>query len=152
MQKKHTFEESLKQIIEEDPRYPREAYAFLRLALNFCIKTLNKPTSGPARHISGQELLEGIRLFTLQEFGPISRTVLKEWGITRTEDFGNIVFNMVRHGVLGKTDQDKIEDFSNNYTFEDAFTNPFLPDSVRKVKPAAKTARPARKSKKETSL
>jgi uncharacterized repeat protein (TIGR04138 family) len=151
MQKKQSFEESLRRIVEEDQRYPKEAYVFLRLALNFSIKTLNKPVSGPARHISGQELLEGIRLYTLQEFGPIARTVLKEWGITRTEDFGNIVFNMVRHGLLGKTDQDKIEDFANSYTFQDAFTNPFLPDSARKAKPAVKPARPARKSKKGTS-
>lgn len=147
----HGFEESLKQIIAEDTRYPKEAYVFLRLALSFTIKTLQKPSSGPARHITGQELLEGIRRYTLQEFGPISRTVLNEWGITRTEDFGNIVFNLVRHGLLGKTDQDKIEDFSNAYLFQEAFTNPFLPASAQNSKPAIKAKRPVRKSKKEIS-
>jgi uncharacterized repeat protein (TIGR04138 family) len=148
---KHGFEESLKQIIAEDTRYPKEAYVFLRLALNFTIKTMQKPSTGPARHITGQELLEGIRRYTLQEFGPISRTVLSEWGITRTEDFGNIVFNLVRHGLLGKTDQDKIEDFSNSYLFQEAFTNPFLPASARNQNPVGKAKKTVRKSKKEIS-
>jgi uncharacterized repeat protein (TIGR04138 family) len=112
---------------------------------------MKKPSSGPARHITGQELLEGIRLYTLQEFGPISRTVLAEWGITRTEDFGNLVFNLVRHGLLGKTDQDKIEDFSSGYLFQEAFTNPFLPASARIPKPVVKTKYPVRKSKKGIS-
>lgn len=151
MQKKHTFEESVRAIVGKDPRYPREAYVFLRLALNFSIKSLNKPASGPARHLTGQELLEGIRMFALQEFGPIARTVLKEWGITRTDDFGNIVFNLVNHGVLGKTDQDRIEDFSNGYSFEDAFTNPFLPASARKARTAVKKSPATRKPRKETS-
>jgi uncharacterized repeat protein (TIGR04138 family) len=148
---KHGFEESLKRIIEEDSRYPKEAYVFLRLALNFTIKAMQKPSSGPARHITGQELLEGIRRYTLQEFGPISRTVLAEWGITRTEDFGSLVFNLVRHGLLGKTDQDKIEDFSNGYSFQEAFTKPFLPASARNPKPAVKTKKPVRNPKKEIS-
>ncbi len=149
---KNGFEESLKQIIAEDTRYPKEAYAFLRLALNFTIKAMQKPASGPARHITGQELLEGIRRYTLQEFGPISRTVLAEWGITRTEDFGCLVFNLVRHGLLGKTDQDKIEDFSNGYSFQAAFTTPFLPASARNPKPVIKAKKAVRKSNKEISL
>lgn len=126
-----TFEEAMSLILKEDIRYPLEAYVFLRLALDFTIRTMNKPAKGPARHISGQELLDGIRLYALQEFGPIARTVLDTWGITRTEDFGNLVFNLVNHGVLGKTDQDKIEDFANGYSFQNAFTEPFLPASVK---------------------
>ena len=147
---KRGFDETLNLIVKEDKRYPKEAYVFLRLALNHTIKIMNKPALGPARHITGQELLEGIRLYTLQEFGPISRTVLAEWGITRTEDFGNLVFNLVRHGLLGKTDQDKIEDFANGYSFQKAFTNPFLPSPARPSQPATNAGRTVRKSKKGT--
>jgi len=137
------FEEAVTLLLKEDPRYPREAYVFLRLALDHTVKVLKKPTQGPARHISGPELLDGIRQFALQEFGPITRTVLAEWGITRTEDFGEIVFNLVRHGVLGKTDQDQKEDFAGVYSFEAAFTHPFLPVSARKVvKPTRRRASP----------
>lgn len=148
---KHGFEETLTLLVGEDKRYPREAYVFLRLALNYTIKSLNKPTRGPARHITGQELLEGIRRYTLQEFGPISRTVLAAWGITRTEDFGNLVFNLVRHGLLGKTDQDKIEDFANGYSFQEAFTNPFLPSRVKSPSPETALRQTTRKSKKEVA-
>lgn len=129
---RRTFEEAMSLILKEDPRYPPAAYVFLRLALDFTIRTLNKPAKGPARHISGQELLDGIRRYTLQEFGPISRTVLETWHIFQTEDFGNLVFNLVNHGVLGKTDQDRIEDFAGGYSFHAAFTEPFLPSALKK--------------------
>jgi len=140
-----TFEEALTLILQTDTRYPKEAYVFLRLALNFTIKSLNKPDQGPARHITGRELLDGIRQYAVQEFGPLSRTVLAAWGITRTEDFGEIVFTLVSHGILGKTDQDKKEDFSNCYSFHEAFVAPFLPAAIRKTKPTAKRRQPARK-------
>ncbi len=132
--KKPGFDETLALLLKEDPRYPRDAYLFLRHALNFTVKDLKKPDQGPARHITGQELLEGIRRYTLQEFGPIARTVLAQWGITRTEDFGELVFNLVNHGLLGKTDRDQKEDFANGYSFQAAFTAPFLPSSARPVK------------------
>jgi uncharacterized repeat protein (TIGR04138 family) len=126
-----TFNEALELILQSDRRYAREAYVFLRMALNFTIKTMKKPDQGPARHLSGRELLEGLRLYALQEFGPLSKTVLADWGITRTEDFGEIVFNLVGHGVLGKTDEDKKEDFAGGYAFAEAFTHPFLPASAK---------------------
>ena len=147
---RRTFEEALALILKDDTRYPKDAYVFLRLALNFTIKSLNKPDHGPARHISGRELLDGIRLYTLQEFGPLARTVLAAWGITRTEDFGEIVFNLVSHGVLGKTDQDKKEDFAEVYTFQDAFTVPFLPAAMKNTKPPVKRKRTAKKNRSES--
>jgi uncharacterized repeat protein (TIGR04138 family) len=145
--KRLSFDEAMRLILKEDPRYPLEAYVFLRLALDFTIRFMNKPASGPARHITGQELLDGIRIYALQEFGPIARTVLDAWGITRTEDFGNLVFNLVNHGVLGKTEQDKIEDFTNVYSFQTAFTDPFLPASQKgaPVKDTPPRSRPNKK-------
>lgn len=130
MQRK-SFNEALEIILQSDPRYAREAYVFLRQGLTFSVKTLNKPDHGPARHLSGRELLEGLRLYALQEFGPLAKTVLAAWGITRTEDFGEIVFNLVGHGVLGKTEEDKKEDFAGGYNFTEAFTHPFLPASAK---------------------
>ena len=112
--------------MREDPRYDVQAYEFLREALDFTIKLLNKPASGPTRHISGGELLEGIRQFAIREFGPMALTVLNRWGVRRCEDFGDMVFNLVGKGVLGKTDRDRKEDFSGGYDFEQAFRHPFL--------------------------
>jgi uncharacterized repeat protein (TIGR04138 family) len=80
-------------------------------------------------HVTGQELLAGIRAYALEEFGPMAVTVLGEWGVTRCEDFGEVVFNMIDAGMLSKTDTDSREDFQNGYTFEEAFRRPFLPEN-----------------------
>ncbi len=109
-------------LLTRDPRYKAEAYAFVRDGLDFTVRRLESP-----RHISGQELLAGIRDFALEEFGPMSRTLLAEWGITRTEDVGEVVFNMVETGLLGKTDEDRREDFADGFDFDQAFRQPFRP-------------------------
>jgi uncharacterized repeat protein (TIGR04138 family) len=121
------FEDILAQIVREDPRYPAEAYLFLRVGLNYAVKLYHKPDHGPGRHVSGQELIEGLRQYALKEFGPMAFTVLKTWGIRRTDDFGELVFNLVNRGLLGKTDEDRKEDFAAGYDFREAFVKPFLP-------------------------
>lgn len=121
------FNDTLEEILKQDPRFDREAYHFIREALDYTVKQLGKPVQGVARHISGQELLEGIRQYALQEFGPIVKTVLNSWGIHSTDDFGAIVFNLVNAGILGKTAEDRLEDFAGGYDFETVFAKPFLP-------------------------
>ena len=124
---RRSFEQTVRQILQEDSRYDAEAYVFMREALDFTVRALNKPVTGPTRHVTGRELQEGIRTFALQEFGPLAATVLRAWGVRQTEDFGNIVFNMVEKGILGKTESDRREDFANGYSFAEAFDKPFLP-------------------------
>jgi uncharacterized repeat protein (TIGR04138 family) len=131
------FEEALRKIVAADPRYETQAYHFVREALDFTVKMLSKPVDGPGRHVSGAELLDGIRQHALQEFGPIAKTVLNRWGISHSEDFGEIVFNLVEQGILGRTDEDKREDFRGGYTFDEAFVRPFLPASRRQRRPSA---------------
>jgi len=118
-------EDLLQTILTRDPRYAAEAYAFVRAGLDYTVRRLEKP-----RHVSGRELLDGIREFALAEFGPMTRTVLNGWGIRRTEDVGEIVFNMVETGLLGKTDKDSRADFANGYDFDEAFRKPFRPVSA----------------------
>jgi uncharacterized repeat protein (TIGR04138 family) len=125
--RKLRFAEALEQILEEDRRYDAEAYLFVRDALDFCVKMLDKPPQGPERHVTGAELLNGIRVYACREYGPMARRVLHSWGITRTQDFGHIVFNLIGKGIFGKTTQDKIEDFADGYDFNDAFVKPFRP-------------------------
>jgi uncharacterized repeat protein (TIGR04138 family) len=112
----------LQTILTRDPRYTAEAYAFVRTGLDYTVRRLEK-----SRHVSGQELLDGIREFALAEFGPMTKTVLNGWGIHQTEDIGEIVFNMVESGLLGKTEKDSRADFSNGYDFDEAFRKPFQP-------------------------
>lgn len=129
--KKLSFQEALDQIVNEDPRYDEQAYHFMREALDFTIKLLEKPAEGPGRHVTGGELLEGIRQYALKEYGPIAMTVLSRWGVSRCEHFGDIVFNMVGKGILGKNEEDRREDFAGGYEFDTAFRKPFRPRSAQ---------------------
>ena len=115
-------EDLLEPILTHDSRYMAEAYFFVRDALDHTVRQLENP-----RHISGQELLGGIREYALEEYGPVTKRVLSEWGINECIDFGNIVFNLVNAGLLGKTDEDSIADFSGGYDFAEAFSKPFRP-------------------------
>jgi len=116
MKNRMNFLKVVEEIVAKDPRYKVEAYGFVMGALNYTESKLNKP-----RHVSGQELLEGIREYGLECFGLMTRTVFDNWGVRRTEDFGNIVFNMVDAGLLAKTEEDSIEDFQAGYDFKEAF-------------------------------
>ncbi len=127
--KKPQFTDALADIVAADPRYDEEAYLFVREALDFTIKLLNKPKEGPGRHVRGEELLDGLRQYALKEYGPLAKTVLNYWGVHRCLDFGHMVFNLVQFGVLGKTDEDKLEDFNGGYDFDEAFRRPFQPRS-----------------------
>ncbi len=122
------FSQMLEKIVAFDPRYQREGYLFVREALDYTQKKVAK-SQKCARHVTGRELLEGIREYSLSQFGPMTLTVLETWGITRCEDFGEIVFNMVEAGILSKTPTDSREDFKNGYDFTCAFRDPFLPQS-----------------------
>jgi uncharacterized repeat protein (TIGR04138 family) len=130
------FEELLEPILAKDPRYHREAYLFLRESLDHTQKIVSKPKKGEIRHVSGQELLAGIREYALEQFGPMALTVLEEWGIKSCEDFGEIVFNMVEHGLLAKTDKNSREDFKTGYDFYEAFRRPFLPAAQPTASPS----------------
>jgi len=101
---------------ERNPRFDARAYVFVLQALHSVIDSLEKP-----RHVSGPELVEGVRALALDRFGPIARTVLEHWGIHDTDDVGRVVFAMVEQGILIKQDGDQPEDFAGVFDFEEAF-------------------------------
>jgi uncharacterized repeat protein (TIGR04138 family) len=121
------FEEGFEKIQAKDPRFSRDAYLFVREALDHTQKTVGKDDRGRLRHVTGPQLLEGIREHALDQFGPMTKTVFEEWGIRSCKDFGDIVFNMVEIELLAKTERDSREDFADGYDFEEAFCRPFLP-------------------------
>jgi len=121
------FEEVIRRIVERDPRFKREAYIFLRETLEYTQKMMGRPTADEVRHVTGRDLLEGIRRYSLEQFGPMVPTVLGEWGIHNCEDVGHIVFNMVDANLLAKTDTDSVEDFKGVYDFDEVFAKPFRP-------------------------
>lgn len=109
-------DDPLGEILRKDPRHPRAAYDFVREALHHTVESLDKQ-----RHVTAKELLEGIRRYAREQYGPLARTVFASWGVTETRDFGRIVFNLVAAGEMGKTDEDDVADFESVYRFEDAF-------------------------------
>jgi len=121
------FEEILEKVVGRDPRYQSDGYFFLKEALDHTQKIVSKSKKGEIRHVSGQELLSGIREYALSQFGPMTITVLEEWGIRSCEDFGEMVFNMVASNLLAKTENDTRNDFKDGYDFNEAFRRPFLP-------------------------
>jgi uncharacterized repeat protein (TIGR04138 family) len=130
------FDATLDNILAKDTRYHRDAYLFVREALDFTQKLVIKENRGQVRHVTGQELLGGIRQWALQQFGPMAATVLEEWGVKNCRDFGEIVFNMVEIGLLAKTEKDSRDDFQNGYDFDEAFRKPFRPKSAAESKSA----------------
>jgi len=133
------IDEKLDEIISKDARYDREAYFFVRESLVHTQKCVKRDNGNRIRHITGQELLEGIRDYALSLYGPMTMTLFSEWGLHRCEDFGEIVFNLVENSILEKTDDDNRADFGNGYDFEEAFQFPFLPaKKLRKAKTATR--------------
>jgi uncharacterized repeat protein (TIGR04138 family) len=129
------FDEAVDQILLKDNRFHRDAYGFMRESLDFTQKLIGKENQGKVRHVTGKELVEGIRQFALNQFGPMTVTVFEEWGIRQCSDFGDIVFNMVEIGLLAKTEKDNRDDFQSGYNFTDAFCKPFWPESKLKISP-----------------
>lgn len=138
------FAETLDSIVATDPRYSREAYVFLRDALDYTTKQQKKLKGAPVRHVAGPELLEGVRQYALKEFGPMAVTVLSFWGVRCCEDIGHMVFNLIGAGIFGKTEEDSIEDFKSVYDFHEAFVKPFQPQ--KPVAPQSLPALPAPKA------
>jgi uncharacterized repeat protein (TIGR04138 family) len=116
-----TAAERFRQVLKADPRYDPEAYNFLYEALDYTLKHVVSPRSKSSQHVSGQELLEGVRRFAIEQFGCLARAVLETWGIRKTDDFGEMVFNLVAQDLMGKQESDSKEDFREIYEFEEVF-------------------------------
>ncbi|NLS94590.1 MAG: hypothetical protein GXX96_20730 [Planctomycetaceae bacterium] len=134
--------QQLARLLREDRRYRLDAYVFVFDALNYAQDVMGLGTESPSepafgpeeeeeeyevpqRHVTGQELCEAIRRFALQQYGLMAKTVLESWGIRKTGDFGEIVFNLIRIGRMRKTPHDRREDFDDVYDFETAFRDEF---------------------------
>jgi uncharacterized repeat protein (TIGR04138 family) len=126
------YHPKIAEIVRRDPRYAYEAYEFVFAALAFTQNLLGREpceeTSGegdPAHHVSGPELLDGIRLLAQREFGLMARVVFHLWGIDRTDDFGEIVFNLVEANLMSKTPQDNRKDFHAVYDLDEALVRDY---------------------------
>lgn len=113
--------EKFRLLLENDSRYDAEAYNFVYEALDYTLKSVVTPRTRSNQHVTGQELLEGVRRYAIEEFGCLAQMVLEAWGIRSTADVGEIVFNLVEYDLMGKQDNDSKLDFFDVYAFDDAF-------------------------------
>jgi uncharacterized repeat protein (TIGR04138 family) len=122
-----SFHEVVEEIIEREPRFSKEAYIFLKEALELTIKQKERGKTEASSHVDAAELLDGFRQLALKEFGPMVMTVLEYWGVKDSEDVGRMVFDLITAGVFGKTKSDSLEDFHQALDFHTAFVAPFQP-------------------------
>ncbi len=118
----------LQKVVEKDCRYSMQSYQFIFEALDFTASKLGKKHNSALddeRHVTGQELSEGVKQYALAKFGFMARIVFEQWGITKSKDFGEIVFNLVESGLMGKTKTDSIDDFKDLYDFHEEFDEKF---------------------------
>ena len=129
MDRDEKFKEAVVALVAADPRFSRGAYEFVSQAVTYTSRKHRRENAPPThRHITGQQLLDGFRDLALEQFGPLAGNVVRDWGIVRTEDVGDIVFRLVKAKLLGASEADTPADFADGYSFADAFERPFQPD------------------------
>lgn len=104
-------------IVAKDPRYNSRAYALL-------MDVVHRLTEG-GRHASGEDILDEFRETALDQYGPLAYTVLTEWGLSSTEDVGEMMFNLTEGRRVGRDDGDTPESFADGYDFKEAFEGPY---------------------------
>jgi len=111
------------QQMRENAPYAPEAFRFVREGLAHTVSAVGRDASEDeaSRHVSGQELCLGLRSYAVDRYGMLARTVLRNWGVRSTEDFGRIVFAMVDAGLMRTSEHDSPEDFRGVYDFDEAF-------------------------------
>ena len=128
---KPDFHDAVEEVLKIDSNYSEDSYYFLQEVLLQAVDKQCKDSAGENKHVSGGELLETFRERMLKQFGPMSMTLLEEWGLSCSEDVGKMVFNLIEVGAFGKSERDQKGDFINVYDFEVVFVDPFLPESKR---------------------
>ena len=118
------------EIVRRDRRYAYEAYEFIFDALGHTQQLVGrKPREGEPvaeqHHVSGAEILRGTVDLARKEFGWLAKTVFHQWGVTRTDDVGELVFNLIEGSLLSKTETDRRADFQNLFDLDRALTDDF---------------------------
>lgn len=112
--------------------YHPNAYQFVFAALRHAQENLGRDRNDHnTGHVSGRELLEGVRELAREHFGLMTIPVFSDWGVRGTEDFGKIVFELIEAGEMRKTDNDHLEDFVDVYDFRKAFDEEYEIDTTR---------------------
>ncbi len=116
------LEEKIQIVRRRDRRFSRHAYYFVLDALDFTMTRLGREQmSGEERHVGGRELLGGIKEYASDQFGPMAALVFERWGVRRSGDFGEIVFNLIDAELLSRRPSDSRLDFVDGIDFRETF-------------------------------
>ena len=126
VQEPTTLQDRIERLAAAQQCFKPEAYAFVLDSLNRVMSAFDV-----RRHVSGEELLEGIREHARERFGPLAKDVLNAWGVTTTLDFGRIVFHMVEARLLSATPEDSLSDFVDKFDFTEAFEDNYFENRAR---------------------
>lgn len=115
------------EVATKDGRFSVEAYRFLFEALEDAVQLAGKQgAEGLERHVTGQEVLTGMRVFAERVFGPLSAEVWRSWGVHSSLDWGRIVFLLVDAGLLARREEDSIDDFRKGFDFDRVFVEEYV--------------------------
>lgn len=109
-----------------------QAYVFvseaLKTAQELVTRQMVNDRLDETHHISGPELLEGVRVLGLRLYGLMAPVVFRHWGLQSTDDFGRIVFEMIDHGEMRKSETDQLSDFHDVYAIDETFAHDYKID------------------------
>jgi len=116
-------------LVRRDPRYAYEAYEFVFDALDHALTQLGRKSpaqdedlDGGEQHVTAVELLEGACDLAQRDFGLMARVVLRMWGIRRTDDVGQLVFNLIDANLMNKNEDDRRDDFNGVFDLAQALS------------------------------
>jgi len=116
-----TMKKNLEQIAKEDTRYSITAIKFVYEGLGYTAKNV----ASEPKHVSGQTLCDGLRKLAIEKWGRLAMLVLNTWGLKTTNDFGEIVYLMIKHEWMSAQPNDSIDDFDSVYDFQTVFKDQF---------------------------
>jgi uncharacterized repeat protein (TIGR04138 family) len=116
------LEDRIQEVRQRDRRFSRNAYYFVLDALDYTMANLGKDQlTGEDRHVGGRELLHFIQDFAADQFGPMAALVFEQWGLRSSEDFGEVVFNLIDAELLSRRPSDSRLDFMDGFDFDAVF-------------------------------
>jgi uncharacterized repeat protein (TIGR04138 family) len=116
------LEDKIQNVRRRDRRYSRHAYYFVLDALDWTMAELGREEKvGEERHVGGRELLIGLKEYASLQFGPMAALVFDRWGIRKSTDFGEIVFNLIDVELLSRRATDSRLDFIDGADFRETF-------------------------------
>ena len=92
----------IEELAQRDPRYAPEAYQFVFDALDYAARKVVRGAAagGDGEHVSVPDFIRGARELALRDFGMLAPAVFRAWGVSRSDDLGEIVFNLIGAGLM----------------------------------------------------